>query len=71
MKKARPYIILTLLLAMLSLSGMAKAATPPDSSRPSMDVTTTPPPTPTSTPPRGRVDHQQHLADLSSSGLSN
>ncbi len=53
MKKARPFIILTLLLAMLSLSGMAKAATPPDSSRPSMDVTTTPPPTPTSTPPPG------------------
>ena len=53
MKKARPYIILTLLLAMLSLSSMARAAAPPDSSRLSMDVTTTPPPTPTSTPPPG------------------
>ncbi|MBK7453930.1 MAG: hypothetical protein IPJ46_09525 [Anaerolineales bacterium] len=53
MKKARPFIILTVLLAMLSLSSVARAATPPDSSRLSMDVTTTPPPTPTSTPPPG------------------
>lgn len=53
MKKARPFIVLTVLLAMLSLSSMARAATPPDSSKFSIDVTTTPPPTPTSTPPAG------------------
>lgn len=50
---ARPFIILALFLALISLSSLAMAAAPAQASSLTYDITPTPPPTPTPTPPDG------------------
>jgi hypothetical protein len=50
MRKARPFIILALCLAMLSFSSLAKAAAPAKNSSPPYIITVTPSPTPTPQP---------------------
>jgi hypothetical protein len=52
-QQARPFIILALFLALMSLSSLAMAAAPVHVSSPAYDITPTPPPTPTPTPPGG------------------
>ncbi|GER78923.1 MAG: hypothetical protein HZC39_13625 [Chloroflexi bacterium] len=51
MKRARPFIVLALFLALISLSSLAMAAAPVHSSSPAYDITPTPPPTPPPDPP--------------------
>ncbi|MBI1856425.1 MAG: hypothetical protein HYR93_11270, partial [Chloroflexi bacterium] len=53
MKQTRPFIVLALFLALISLGSLAMAAAPTHDSSPSYNITPTPPPTPTPTPPGG------------------
>ena len=53
MKQVRPFIVLALFLALISLSSLAMAAAPAHTSSPVYDITPTPPPTPTPIPPGG------------------
>ncbi len=53
MKRARPFIVLALFLALMSLSSLAMAAAPTQPSSLSYDITPTPPPTETPAPPGG------------------
>lgn len=53
MKKARPFIVFALFLALISLSSLAMAAAPVRSPGPLYDITPSPPPTATPTPPGG------------------
>ena len=51
MKRARPFIVLALFLALMSLSSLAMIPAPVQHSIPAYDITPTPPPTPTPDPP--------------------
>lgn len=53
MKQARPFIVLALFLALISLSSLAMVAAPVRSPGPLYDITPSPPPTETPTPPGG------------------
>lgn len=53
MKPARPFIVLALFLALISLSSLAMAAAPVRNPGPLYDITPSPPPTATPTPPGG------------------
>lgn len=53
MKRARPFIVLALFLALMSLTSLAMAAAPSNPSSLAYDFTQTPPPTPAPTPPHG------------------
>ena len=53
MKKARPFIVLILFIAMMSFSSLAMAAAPAQNSSPAYTLTPTPTVTPTPTPPDG------------------
>ncbi len=51
MKRARPFIVLALFLALMSFSSLAMAAAPLSATSPAYDITPTPPPTPIPPPP--------------------
>ena len=53
MKTTRPFIVLALFLALLSLSSLAMAVKPTQNQDLAYDLIATPPPTATPTPPGG------------------